>query len=128
MENPVINKEAIQQLQIALTPVVEKLGQGGEWVYKVYYKQQIVYGTQWLIAAVLFLGVLIALLTNFKKLKQWDDESGGYDKGFLPGLAIFGMFGAFALFLVCIGASVGRFINPDYYILQDLLSIIKPTS
>jgi len=114
----IISKEAIGELQKALVPVVTKLGQGGEWVYRTYYKQQIVIGVQNLVGALIGFVVLIIAWRVFPTVKK---ESKG-DLWFLWGIFI--LIGV----VVFIGfgiEAIGRLINPDYYLLQDLLSIIK---
>lgn len=122
--NPIITKEAIVELQNALTPVVQKLGQGGEWVYKVYYKQQIVYGIQSI------LGVLLVILGWFligKMLKKAEWDFGTPDNFYAVATIVGSIFLTMATFYVSVSlfGGVGRLINPDYYILQELLSIIK---
>lgn len=122
MDNPLITKEAIQELQKALVPVAEKLGQGGEWVYKVYYKQQIVYGVQGIMGFILALVLLLITYIAIRKaIKNETSDTWGTVAVVLilitiPALVI----GTTELF-----QSVGRILNPDYYVLQDLLSIIK---
>lgn len=122
MNNPLITKEAIQELQKALVPVAEKLGQGGEWVYKVYYKQQIVYGIQGIMGFILALILLLLTYIVIKKsIKNETSDTWVTLAVLLMLITIPALFiGTAELF-----KSVGRIINPDYYVLQDLLTIIK---
>lgn len=123
----IITKEAIGELQKALTPVVTKLGQGGEFVYETYYKQQIVYGVLNMIEGILGLGILFATykfyIYAFKKNKEEGSYSGWDLSGSLIG--IFGSLLGITLILICFPEAIGRLINPDYYLLQELLSIVK---
>jgi hypothetical protein len=116
--NSLISKEAVELLTKNLQPVVEKLGQGGEFILMAYRKQVLVSATMEAIGAFFCFIFCVLIWRNIIKDKDCSHE-GTNETLLLVSLFIFGTgIGLFFTF-------VPKFINPDYYFIQNLLEIVK---
>jgi len=70
-----MNQNIVEQVKDALSPVADKLQQGAEFMYGVYYRQTLVEGVIQVVVSLITLGVLIALtiklVRNFRRLDEW---------------------------------------------------------
>jgi hypothetical protein len=124
--NQFITKEALQELQKTLIPVGQKLGQGGQFVWETYYRQQMVIAVQEVLYSAFALAMLGTAVWwgrfSYKKVKA--DIYSDFAFLSLMGVLMLLFFGVIVLVINAPGA-IGHFLNPNYYIIQDLLSIIK---
>lgn len=131
--NGIISKEAILELQKVLTPVMSKLGKGGDYVYRAYYKQQMIQAFTnfiWVgfFAVVAWVGFKLWQSANIQQKRDRKESSYYRMSENVFWMRVFAiMFWASALLLIpmTIGNSIGRLMNPDYYLIQDLLSIVQ---
>ena len=92
-------------------------------IWEVYMKQQIIKGIWCFIATIGFISCAIWINSARKKIKDtdWCED----DVTIANVFSVIGTVIAIALALVCLGAGIARIINPDYYIIQDLVYIAR---
>ena len=114
-----ISKEAIQELQKTIAPVVENLGQGGEVMYEVYRRQVYVDAFTNYGGYVLFGAYCLAILMHLKKSWQKYSE----DKSDKSLMVFYWLCVIVVIFLILWNVTnmAARLINPDYYVIQDIL-------
>ena len=123
--NSLLNEETLKQLKEMFSLVAEKLGQGGEFVYRVYRRQIYVEAVRDLLSMSFGLLLLWGVKRTWESLqKTWKTSSDG-------GEVVFGFFWilGLGLGLLCLFSGLygflSKLINPDYYVIQKLLEIVK---
>lgn len=117
-----MNPETVQQIQEALTPLANKLGEGAEFVYATYVRQQVITGI--LATAVGAIAMVIAILIA-KILLKAAAKVDEYDKdGYYAALATTVVLGAlFGIGFIFDGLQ--HLLNPHYYAIQTLLDTVR---
>lgn len=125
---PIINKETVDAIQAALTPVAEKIGEGAAYVWTTVVTQQYVVGISYCIwAGATLIGAIIMVLLSKKawKLQQstktYDSESTGWDVA-----AVFAGIATMVLSVtsvICLTQGVMHLINPGYYALEFFIQL-----
>jgi hypothetical protein len=121
--------ETIKQIQEALTPLAQKLGQGAEKVFELAIKQNYVYAAQ---GAVFIVFTAVSSLVYYKFCKWGRKKKGSYTNFYHHDWApIIGWLGAVILAfcvvisIATIGGIIGRLINPEWYAIRDLINTVK---
>lgn len=106
----------------ALIGLGSALKVGGEHVYSVLVKQQIVNSISWIIVMLI---TVLMLTTSFQLNKSADWEGGNLS---MAGTLILGIVGIILLVVtLCnIGVVVTGFVNPEYGALKDIMNFIRP--
>lgn len=126
-----MNPESIKQINEALAPVAEKLGQGAEFVYQAYLKQTIINGIQDIILGVLGLAVLITLtIKTFLWVKRTTAKMDKYDE---PGMwwAWYSVISVFVWLILGLWSVSGvingpqKLINPHYFTVNMILEDVR---
>lgn len=115
-------QEIIDLVQSGLTSLGEKLGVAVPHVWEVLIRQQYVYAIQYTLGAVA--GLVAVVVGAF--LVRWGFKDDGYNDG-IPQFMIGGamiLIGGMFLFTLT-GEAVARFINPEYYAIQDISTFIR---
>lgn len=131
--NPDTIKTLIQSIGEALTPLADKIGKGGEFIFQLAVKQVSVNAVR----SVLLLVILLIILIPFCKFVKWgmskvkeeDYHSRFYDN---EGMSIITWFvgiilGTSILIAICyfIG-SVSALLNPQWEAIQIIFRAISP--
>jgi len=116
-----------------LDAIGEALGVAAPHVYELMIRQQVIGGSLW-VAVIVVLMVVIALLArlSLKKLNgKYRKESYRADEEFNNALTFWKgtvwAFGIVVLFILalCLPHNIVRIVNPEYYVIKELLSIIS---
>lgn len=117
----------------AIKPLAEKIGQGGEFLYRVYYRQTIIEGILQIVFSLLAV-IATAIIYRYwaryamKQHKERKAASSYYD-GEWYGLGVFGM-GIVSLviaglaFAVTIGG-VLKVANPNFYTIDRIIRSVQ---
>jgi len=116
-----LNEKTQEELLKMLSSISEKLGQGSEFVFHAYYKQVYVHAFGNLLVAVLGASLLLVAIILTSKVRELANKM--YDDGIwiFWGLTI--IVGVFLL-IMSLYQFVGKMVNPDYYVIQDLLTTL----
>jgi hypothetical protein len=118
-----MNENTIEQIKLALQPIAEKIGEGAEFGWEVIIRQQYVnaiMGGVWFVVSLLMIGLGVWL---FKKLYKKDANYNENDLLWVVSGVLFPI-------LLLIAATsfetlITRLLNPAYYAIEFLLTIIK---
>ena len=116
-----ITKEAIQELQKTIGPVVEKLGHNGEFMYEVYRRQVYVDAFTSDGGYLLFWIFCLAMVISSKKI--WIKLSDDSDQLVMVVYWVLISLGIYQT-LCSLTNMAAKLINPDYYAIQEILSIM----
>lgn len=111
-----------QTLKDVLDVLSQKLGATGKALFSILVKQQLVYGAQDILTVILLGTILLVWWMKIYKVlmsKIHDDEG----RVLVTVLAAMATVGLFIAICVNVVESVGYFINPQYYAIQDLLKM-----
>lgn len=111
-----MNQELITQIQTALAPVAEKIGQGATFGWETVMRQQIAYGVADLFVSAVALVGFIASLKLWKLVKEDDD---------LYPLAIFASLFSVPIFLIFGIEGIFRLVNPNYYAIEFFMDLVQ---
>jgi len=116
-----LNEKTQEELLKMLSSISEKLGQGSEFVFHAYYKQVYVHAFGNLLVAVLGASLLLVAIILTSKVRELANKM--YDDGIW---IFWGFMVVVGIILFTIGSYnfVVRIVNPDYYVIQDLLTAI----
>jgi hypothetical protein len=77
-----MNESIVQQVKDALAPVADKLQQGAEFMYGVYYRQTLIEGVLQIVVPLLLIPVLFFLAKKWKAITvEGEAKADHYDKG-----------------------------------------------
>lgn len=121
--NPENLKQAIEYIKTELTPLFEKLGQGGEWAYEVFKRQA--YVNAFSGALLIFPGILLGLI-SFRLYKNVVNTSASPDLRFASGLGcvVSGLLAGLAIGSALHGL-IQVWINPDYAAIELIIKTFK---
>ena len=120
MFDKVISSSTIQAIKDAMTPVAEALGKGAEYTWVVLIKQQYV------VAVGDFIGFVVGMVAGLLILK-WTIIMYKTDRyGTNPGWFFSGAFalGGIGMSMYALYDGLAHIINPDFYVLQFLISAV----
>ena len=125
-----------QTLQL-LTALAAKIGTTTEYIWMVLVKQGPISG---LIDLLIYTMWLLCIYVPFKFIKgkttkkeiesKYGEKVFEAECGFLDGMVMWGLWGVCALTIICIigfcfSSSVSAILNPEYYALKEITSLIK---
>jgi uncharacterized membrane-anchored protein len=120
-----MNKELLNYIET----MSAKLGVAAEHLYAILVRQSYVSAITELITLAIFLVVSgYAFYFCYKKYwktqqeKNWSDEDQWFVSSIILGI-VFGIVVIIALFVI--PDAIGRFINPEYYAIKELLEVAK---
>lgn len=121
------NKETIDAIKEALTPIADKIGQGAEFGWEVVVRQQYIEGITGVILSI-FLFVLIVIvglvLTKIGLKEMKKNNYSGWDIVVVAYWLFGGGFGG--LFVITwFYNSMLQLLNPSYYALQFFIGMVK---
>ena len=117
-----------EQLKPFLAEMSQVLGQGAEFSWAVAMKQQYVTATIGLFWAALgFIGIIGGLISLKTLTKIWDEDNVPEAKGIIIVLLV--TLGALSFIPFISGSIVAiqHLVNPEWYAIKDIVSLIKPT-
>lgn len=115
-------REMMASGSAVLTDLAHAAKTTGEHVYWVLVRQQVVEGLVTFIEAGLWIGVMIYVLSEFKRFLQKQQ----YPDAVVGGGATVALIGLVLLFfLVVLGSGLKHMMNPEFYALKFLLESIK---
>lgn len=112
------NMNVSDQIINVINQIADKLGVAVEKVYPILRKQAIVEGCTnvfWIV--VIIAGCLIIISKLIKNIKKTNDE----DKQFWSGVVVLITIIAGILFMPSIKDTITAFVNPDWYVFNELL-------
>jgi hypothetical protein len=125
----------VESLKEALTPLMEKLGQGGEAAWEIAVRQQQVEAIRGLVWPIPLAVALFASWRFYRWAKDWNG-AGEYDYNKQEGHSIVLVIGTVTLGCAVVAlatgtategtAAIGRLINPEWYALRSLLDLVTP--
>ena len=125
-----MNPSSVKQIQEALEPLAQKLGQGAEFVYQAYYKQTLINGVQDIALGVLGFATLILLTRKtYKIVKKFNQKEADYDnenRWMAWGIATAVLW--FILGLWSLGGLINgpqKLINPHYFTVNMILEDVR---
>lgn len=125
-----MDAETVKAIKDAVEPLAQKIGQGAEFLYTVYYKQTIAEGFQDVILGTLGLLLSIASVVATVKLLKWGLKTWDkYDRGpatvctLLVEAMVIATLGGWSVSGVIGGAK--KFVNPHFYTIQRIIDNVK---
>jgi hypothetical protein len=138
------------QLQTVLTQLAQGLGVAAEFVFRILIKQQVAEGVTHIFVVLFFIILSIVLVKIYIKriliptMRDYDKYSSDEDKAKMDKLSwfvnddstaialgvIIGIIVVASLIAVPINLTSGvqKLINPEYFALKDIMSMINPPS
>lgn len=126
-------QQVIDTVQTGLNKASEALGVTVPRLWEVLIKQQYVEGVQLIIGTLISICIVVVSILAYKegsKPKHWEERN-SYALLFNTTGAMICTISFFVGFISLIfavdfmGSAIGRFINPEYYAIQDLVSFFK---
>jgi hypothetical protein len=112
----------IEAGQTLATRISEAVGKGAEWLWPILIRQQYVEATQWILG---WGFIATGLFWLGRHSLAHSKGAGSDEKCFFGGLGY--VLSVCGLMIACMAVFgvVGKFINPEYYALIDLTSMVK---
>ena len=116
----------VTQIINALKPIAQKLGEGGQQLYKAYYRQTIINGIESIVLSLLILiglGVLVRY-TYKQKPKKFDTP----DEDVMLLITVLSLVGiAIAVAVVFVGLipGINDLVNPNYQTIQNVIRQVR---
>ena len=117
----IINEKLTDALINGISTLSDTVKNIAPKVWEVYLKQQIVIGVELIIAGFLMISIGGFLLYKLRKYYKSDDYDGDDFEHFLI-LGYMFLPIIIGVGLLLIGSSIGHFINPEYYVIQKLIT------
>ena len=109
-----MNQELITQIQTALAPMSEKIGQGAAFGWETVVRQQVTFGIADLLVAGIALVLFSASVFLWKKAIEEDLEP----------VVFFCSLILFSLFVINGVMGLMRLMNPNFYAIQFFLHLV----
>lgn len=122
--------DTVKAVQDAVRPLAEKIGEGAEFLYSVYYKQTIIEG--WLkIIVPLIMGVTLFFVAKYwvRFCQKQEKESSDYDKDGWKAAAWVPTITLTAILLIIgtieMTSGVLRVANPHFYTIDRIIHSVQ---
>ena len=125
-----MSPETVESIKEALTPLMEKLGQGGDAAWAMAVRQQYVVAGQAVVLWILLLAMGGVWWRRIEPpMQKWVDAGSSYSDRDMARTVARIVFAAVFFFLgvasvVSTVQGVSRLINPEWYALQSLLNLV----
>jgi amino acid transporter len=128
-----VNAETIKAASDAVKPLLEKLGNLGLQGFELAVRQQYVYAISYTLVVVFFVTMFVAALRYhngaWAHYKEGEPKANWFDwadfDGFLPVVVLSVATLALVICLAVVAEpTIGRIVNPRWYALKDIISLI----
>lgn len=119
--------DSVTQIINALTPFAKKLGQGGEQLYRAYYRQTIINGVESVVISLLILaGLLMGALYLRRSMRptKFGDLDEDLQFWLIMGLILISFFGVLTVFIGLV-PGVNDLLNPNYQTIQNIIGQVR---